>query len=112
MPRAFGWFKDPHALITCVNDVKGRTRVSVIIANPNPRNSEVLVYGPLSRDLACYPFLDLLHHIRRLGMEQRLARRYTEVIASGGVVICVQDDKANPIAWLSPHRPRDLALVP
>lgn len=112
MPRAFGWFKDPHALMRCVTDVKRRAAVSVIIANPNTRNSEALVYGPLSRDLACYPFLDLLHHIRRLGMERAMARRYTEVVASGGVVICVEADRVNPANWLYPHRARDLALVP
>lgn len=111
MPRAFGWFKDPHALIQCVADVKRWAAVSVIIANPNIRSREVLVYGPLSQDLRCYPFLDLLHHIRRLGMERAMAHRYAEVVSSGGMVVCVDDDRANPTTWLSPHGARDLALI-
>lgn len=112
MPRAFGWFYDPRTLMQCVLEVKSRARVSVIIANPKTQSTEVLVYGPLSRDLGCYRFLDLLHHMRRLGMERTMAHRYTEVVARGGAVVCVQDDLANPALWLSPYRARDLALVP
>ncbi len=110
--RAFGWFQDHNALLDCVTGVQGRAAVSVLMPNPETHESHVVVLGPLSHDFACYPFLDMWHHILRLGMDRSLARHYAEILFKGGVVICVEDNRNNPTTWLQHYPVHDMALVP
>ncbi len=86
MPRIFGWFKDPGELVSCVKAVRFAAAVSVVLPKPG---GQVLVLGPITHDLAPYPFLDIQHHIVRLGLSRRWAQKYAGVLLHGGLMICL-----------------------
>ncbi|MCY0878248.1 MAG: hypothetical protein OWU84_04850 [Firmicutes bacterium] len=91
MPRVWAWFHNPSAVISLVNQMGQDHRVSVILLDPqDPR--DVLVLGPLTRDMACYPFLDVLHQLRRFGVKKSMAEVYAEVLRQGGAVVCIDTD--------------------
>ena len=111
--RAFGWFRDHNAVFDCVFAAHNQAKVSVLMPEiHSPNEGQLIVLGPLSHDFACYPFLDIWRHIRRLGIEQGLARRYADIFSKGAVIVCVEDCVTNPLTWLRPYPVHDVALVP
>jgi hypothetical protein len=42
--------------------------------------------------MACYPFLDILHHMRRFGVKKSMAELYTQVLRHGGAVVCIETE--------------------
>lgn len=108
MAKIWGWFPDAEALAGCVQSLSREAKISVAFRRPDSRPDEVLVVGPLTRDLDCYPFLDLLHHIRRFGVTRQIAERYAEALEAGGFLVCVESAYPYVMQVLHRYRARDL----
>lgn len=89
MPRAWAWFHNPRTVLSLVSQLGDDTRISLIVKDPEAQES-VMVMGPISRDMACYPFLDVCRQIRRFGVKRALAEHYARVLRRGGAVVCVE----------------------
>ncbi|OLZ11675.1 hypothetical protein [Sulfobacillus thermosulfidooxidans] len=109
MPRIFGWFNNSQTLLSCIERIRHSGMVSVLLRQPNER---VLVMGPLTKDVGPYPFLDVQHHIRRLGLPRPWAEKYTRILEKGGVVVCVDVAEPSFTDILSQYQARDLTLIP
>ncbi|MCL5115682.1 MAG: hypothetical protein M1272_00830 [Firmicutes bacterium] len=88
MPRAWAWFHNPSTVLSLVNQLGDDTQVSVLMQDPDQQ--DVVVLGPISRDMACYPFLDVCRQMRRFGVRRTLAEHYARVLRRGGAVICLE----------------------
>lgn len=100
MPRTWAWFHNPQTVLSLVSELGEATHVSLLVKDPDAQES-VMVMGPLSRDMACYPFLDVRHQIRRLGVKRALAEHYTRVLARGGAVVCVDTEGSGTVEILN-----------
>ncbi len=109
MSRTWAWFHNPRTVLSLVDELGEDTRVSLLIKDPDAQES-VMVMGPLSRDMACYPFLDVRHQIRRLGVKKPLAEHYTQVIARGGAVVCVETRNDEAVDVLNGLDARDVLV--
>ncbi|AUW95112.1 hypothetical protein BXT84_15085 [Sulfobacillus thermotolerans] len=109
MPRTFGWFKNPGSLLSCIESVQRSAAVSVLMRQ---QDLEVLVMGPLTRFVAPYPFLDVQHHIYRLGLNRSWAKKYADILEKGGLVVCLESPEHAFTDELSRYHAQDLQLVP
>lgn len=109
MPRIFGWFKNPQTLLSCIETIQASAAVSVLLRQPD---LAVLVLGPLTHAVAPYPFLDVQHHIYRLGMNRTWAKKYADILEQGGLVMCVESPEQVFKAVLERYHAQDLQLVP
>lgn len=89
MPKILGWFDDTESLLSLVNALKS-TEADVSVLAPTTNPAEFVVKGSLSRDLNCYPFLDLPRHMQRLGMDSTTAERYAQALEHGASIVCIQ----------------------
>ncbi|NMP22559.1 hypothetical protein [Sulfobacillus harzensis] len=99
MPQTWAWFHNPRTVLSLVRKLGEGTRVSLLVRDPEAQES-VMVMGPLSRNMACYPFLDVRYQIRRFGITKSLAEHYTRVIARGGVVVCIESADSDALGVL------------
>lgn len=106
--KIWGWFQDPEVMLACLHSLTGDATVSIAFRWPEGATNEVTVVGPLGRDLACYPFLDLVHHLRRLGFNPQTAERYRRAVESGAVLVCVEGGQRRIVDLLTRHHARDL----
>ncbi|AEW06831.1 hypothetical protein Sulac_3388 [Sulfobacillus acidophilus DSM 10332] len=88
--RTWGWFHDPKAMLALLKHQARQPAIDISLIMADPKHPEqILVLGPLSDEMACYPFLDVTHHFRRLGVKRSLAEHYIRVIQAGGIVVAV-----------------------
>lgn len=91
MPQIWGMFRDQSALMSCVRECAAHARVSVLLPkNAPPGIDRVVVLGPLTRLVSPYPFLDIPHHLRRLGIDRDTASRYTDGLSRGWCIVCIE----------------------
>lgn len=110
MERAWAWFHDPSMVLPLVKELDGDSRISLLVQDPED-HQDVMVVGPLSHDMACYPFLDIPHQIRRFGVRKSLAEHYTRVLYHGGAVICVEFSSQRTLkALLQTHHAHDVVI--
>lgn len=110
MPRLFGWFNDSLSLLSCLDDIQNVGIVSLLLRESR---EHVVVVGPLSHELNLYPFLDLSHQIRLLGLARPWAEKYAHVIEKGGIVICIDMPlESFPCDGFKSYQVRDPKLVP
>lgn len=109
MPRVWAWFYEPSAVLSLVEELGDEHRVSILVRDPKDRE-DVIVMGPITRDMACYPFLDVRHQIRRLGVKKSLAEHYTRVLQRGGAVVCVETPDKNTMRALGHLDARDVLV--
>ena len=98
MPQVWGMFRDKNALLSCVRECAPNSQVSVFLPNAPPAADRVLLLGPLVRLVSPYPFLDMPRHLRRLGVDSGTASRYTEGLARGWCLVCI-DGLPGRISW-------------
>ena len=99
MSQVWGMFRDTNALLSCVRECAHEARVSVFVPEDDPPDVDrVVLFGPLVRTLSPYPFLDLPHHLRRLGIDSPTASRYTEGLSRGWCLVCI-DGLPNERHW-------------
>lgn len=92
--RIWGWFGDPETLATCVKQYSSTANVSLWMRRQDLAENDVVVVGPQSQEVSPYPFLDVRHHMKRLGIVEPWASRYTEKIAQGAPVVCIETASA------------------
>lgn len=92
MPRMWAWFDQPSRVLSVLDQLGGT--VSVLVRDPKVQE-DVVVMGPITRDMACYPFLDVPHQIRRFGVRRQEAEHYVQALLRGGAVVCVDSGDAN-----------------
>ncbi|HBQ95067.1 MAG: hypothetical protein M1294_00050 [Firmicutes bacterium] len=109
MARIFGWFNNTKTLLSCLDKIRNRGMVSLLLRESN---DSVVVVGPIVHNFSTYPFLDLPHHIRLLGLARPWAEKYARVIAKGGIVVCVDMEESNDYDKLRSYPFHDLKLVP
>lgn len=111
MPRAWGWFPDPRSVLSIVESQRAGSRISCLFPAPELEPpQEIVVVGPISQEMSCYPFLDLIHHIRRLGVGVRMAQHYNNVLRHGGLVVCLDLIDADPKEYLATFEARDVVV--
>jgi hypothetical protein len=88
--------------------VRRSATVSVFLPKPG---RQVLVIGPITHDLAPYPFLDIQHHILRLGLSRLWAEKYADVLAQGGLVLCLDAQEPQLAETLREFHVHDLRWV-
>ncbi len=88
MARAWAWFYKPSAVLSLVQELGDENRISVLFRDPEEQK-DVIVIGPITREMACYPFLDVRHQIRRFISKKAIAEHYARVLARGGAVVCI-----------------------
>ena len=109
MPRIWAWFEKPATVLTLMDKLGGTDRVSILVRDPRAQH-DVVVMGPLTRDMACYPFLDVPHHIRRLGLRRPDAEQYAHALRRGGAVVCLDDGDDGTIEMLSDLKAQDVLV--
>jgi hypothetical protein len=105
--RIWASFEQPAAVLSLVDELGGTDRISVLVRDPRAR-SDVVVLGPLIQDMACYPFLDVPHHIRRLGLGRGDAEQYARVLRRGGAVVCVDEGVDGAVELLTNFEAHDV----
>lgn len=113
LPKIWAWFQDVELVRECLKSfAENNEPVSVAFCPPEGKRGvlaeNVRVVGPLKRELDCYPFLDLVHQIRRLGVSRPTAERYASALENGGVLVCVESRQQSTVDYLARHRARDL----
>lgn len=83
--------------------------MSLLIKDPEAHD-RVMVMGPLRHDMACYPFLDVCHQIRRLGVKKGLAEHYARVLHRGGAVVCVETPDVQAVRLLDALNAQDVMV--
>lgn len=109
MPRAWAWFHNPTAVLSLVDELGEQNRVSVFLRDPKEQDN-VVVLGPITRDMACYPFLDICHQIRRFGVKKAVAEHYSRVLRRGGAVVCVETADIGAMRALDELKARDVMV--
>lgn len=100
VPRIWAWFHNPSTVLSLVDTVSEQDHISVMFRDPDNEH-DVVITGPIIRDMACYPFLDVAHHMRRLGMKKSLANHYARVIQRGGAVVCIEAPDTHAVNTLN-----------
>lgn len=88
MRRVWAYFDEPSSVLSLVDQLGGTDHVSILVRDPGAQY-EVVVMGPITHDMACYPFLDVPHQIRRFGVTRSEADHYVRVLRRGGAVVCL-----------------------
>lgn len=109
MPRVWAWFHNPSAVLSLVDELGNENQVSVMLRDPKDQQ-DVVVMGPISRDMACYPFLDVQHQFRRFGVKKAVAEHYARVIGRGGAVVCVEAPDIGTVRVLNHLDAHDVLL--
>ncbi len=97
MPRVWVWFKEPSRVLPLIEQLGNQ--ISVLVRDPTADN--LVVMGPITRDMACYPFLDVPRHMRRFGLRREAAEQFCRILSHGGAVVCVDDENSEARALLS-----------
>lgn len=105
MPRVWAWFSEPSRVLSLIDQLG--SAVSVLLRDPEVQEN-VVVLGPITRDMACYPFLDVPHQIRRFGIRRDDAEHYCRVLQRGGAVVCVDSSDASTLQLLDHLAARDV----
>lgn len=107
MARIWASFEKPAAVLSLVDELGGTERISVLVRDPRGRQ-DVVVLGPLIQDMSCYPFLDVPHHIRRLGLRRWDAEQYVQVLRRGGAVVCLDEGIDGAVELLAHYEAHDV----
>lgn len=106
MPQVWAWFNEPSRVLALVEEIGG---VSVLLRDPKMQD-DVVVMGPVTRDMACYPFLDVPHQIRRFGMRRSEAEHYVKILRTGGAVVYIDNGDPDTKSVLDQLEARDILM--
>ena len=105
MQRVWAWFYEPSAVLSLVEELDDKIGVSILLRDPDSLG-DVVVTGPMTEAMGCYPFLDVRHQIRRFGVRKAEAEHYVRVLARGGAVVCLEapgDEALRTLTELDAH---------
>ena len=90
MPRLWAGFSKPSVVLSLLQQTGQPHNISILIRDPGDGH-DIVITGPISRDMGRYPFLDLAHQIRRCGIQRTQADRYLQILQKGGALICIDE---------------------
>ncbi len=88
MLHLWKWFDHPKHALTFIRRLTVTVPVSFVMRDPHSPH-DVLVGGPLAHAMACYPFLDLPHQLRRFGATPKQTAFYLNLLRHGGVLVMI-----------------------
>lgn len=110
MARVWAWFRNPSAVLSLVDRLGDGTGVSMIVHDPKEPH-DVIILGTIVRDMGCYPFLDVRHQMRRLGLTKPVAEHFMHVLGRHGALVCVESTNRETIQTLGSLGARDIMIL-
>jgi hypothetical protein len=86
------------------------TGISIIVVDPREPH-DVIIVGTIVRDMRCYPFLDVHHHLRRLGVTRTVAEYFMQVLRHHGALVGVDSTTWETIQTLGSLGARDIMIL-
>lgn len=109
MARVWAWFNNPSAVLSLAERLGDGIGISMIVHDPkNPR--DVIILGSIAQDMGCYPFLDVRHQMRRLGLTKSVTERFSQVLRRHGALVCLESMNLEAIQMLGSLGARDIMI--
>ncbi|PSR23061.1 MAG: hypothetical protein C7B45_04615 [Sulfobacillus acidophilus] len=110
MARVWAWFRNPSALLSLVERLQVGTGISIIVRDPREPH-DVIIVGTIVPDMQCYPFLDMPHQLRRLGMTKPVVEYFMQVLQRHGSLVSVESTTSETIQTLGRLQARDIMIL-